>query len=68
MDDNIFADKELAEEGTAEEFSVVRSEGNCPVRLQLKHYNPDAIISVGCRVNSRYQGRSRQWELKRTSG
>ena len=50
---NIFQDGELEEKATAEDFSVVQIEGNRRVRRNLKHYNLDAIISVGYRVNSK---------------
>ena len=50
---NIYSDGELEEAATAEDFSVVRAEGSRRVRRRLKHYNLDAIVSVGCRVNSR---------------
>lgn len=43
----IYQDKELGEEATAEDFSVVRQEGARQVKRQLRHYNLDAIISVG---------------------
>jgi hypothetical protein len=58
---NIFADNELGEAVTTEDFSVVQSEGNRRVRRQVKHYNLDAIISVGYRVHSRRGVRFRQW-------
>lgn len=58
---NIFADSELEEAATTEDFSVVQSEGKRRVRRQVKHYNLDAIISVGYRVNSRRGVRFRQW-------
>ncbi len=58
---NIFLDKELQEAATTEDFSVVRREGERQVRRQLKHYNLDAIISVGYRVNSTRATRFRQW-------
>jgi len=58
---NIFADGELEESATTEDFSVVQSEGGRQVRRSLKHYNLDAIISVGYRVNSRRGVRFRQW-------
>ena len=43
----IFADEELSERATTEDFLVVQSEGQRQVRRSLKHYNLDAIISVG---------------------
>lgn len=58
---NIFADSELEEAATTEDFSVVQSEGRRRVRRQVKHYNLDAIISLGYRVNSRRGVRFRQW-------
>ncbi len=58
---NIYKDKELYEEATTEDFSVVRQEGNRRVQRKLKHYNLDAIISVGYRVNSTRATRFRQW-------
>ena len=61
---NIFADAELDETATTEDFSVVQSEGRRQVRRNVKHYNLDAIISVGYRVNSRRGVRFRQWATK----
>lgn len=58
---NIYADKELQEMATTEDYSVVRQEGSRQVKRQLKHYNLDAIISVGYRVNSTRATRFRQW-------
>lgn len=58
---NIYADHELQEAATTEDFPVVRQEGARQVRRQIKHYNLDAIISVGYRVNSSRATRFRQW-------
>lgn len=58
---NVYADGELEEPATTKDFLAVRVEGNRQVRRQLKHYNLDAIISVGYRVNSRRGVRFRQW-------
>lgn len=58
---NIYADQELGEPATTEDFSVVRQEGTRQVKRQLRHYNFDAIISVGYRVNSSRDTRFRQW-------
>lgn len=49
---NIFQSGELDENSTTEEYSVVQKEGNRNVKRSIKHYNLDAIISVGYRVNS----------------
>ena len=49
---NIYAEEELTPEATTEKISVVRQEGSRQVRRTLEHYNLDAIIAVGYRVNS----------------
>lgn len=61
---NIFSDNELEEAATAKEILVVQAEGKRQVRRRLKHYNPDAIISVGYRVNSTRATRFRQWATR----
>ncbi len=58
---NIFADGELDENSTTEDFSVVQTEGSRQVRRKNKFYNLDAIISVGYRVNSRRATQFRIW-------
>ena len=58
---NIYQDDELTELATTEDFSVVRQEGNRKVQRQIKHYNLDAIISVGYRVSSKRATQFRQW-------
>lgn len=58
---SIYANGELEEPATAKDFLAVRLEGKRQVKRQLKHYNLDAIISVGYRVNSRRGVRFRQW-------
>jgi hypothetical protein len=58
---NIYADGELNESSTTEEFSVVQQEGSRKVKRKTKFYNLDAIISVGYRVNSRKATHFRIW-------
>ena len=58
---NIFKDNELEELATTKEFLVVRQEGKRQVRRRIKHYNLDAIISVGYRVSSKRATQFRQW-------
>jgi hypothetical protein len=45
----IFAEGELEEESVVKEFFTTAADGK---NYQTKHYNLDAIISVGYRVNS----------------
>ncbi|WP_101674405.1 RhuM family protein [Alloalcanivorax mobilis] len=61
---NVYAEAELDEAATTEDFSVVRQEGKRQVRRRLKHYNLDAVISVGYRVSSRRATRFRQWATR----
>ncbi|MDE6734024.1 MAG: virulence RhuM family protein [Desulfovibrio sp.] len=58
---NIFAEGELEEVATTEDFSVVQREGARQVKRKTKFYNLDAIISVGYRVNSRRATHFRIW-------
>lgn len=62
---NIYTEVELDEYATTEDFSVVRQEGSRQVNRRLKHYNLDAIISVGYRVKSHTATRFRQWATAR---
>lgn len=65
---NIFASGELEADATTKEFLAVRTEGKRRVRRRLKHYNLDAIISVGYRVNTRRGVRFRQWATRTLRG
>lgn len=58
---NIYKNKELEESPTSKGFLVVRQEGSRQVKRELKHYNLDAIISVGYRVNSKQGTQFRIW-------
>ncbi|GAB1359564.1 virulence RhuM family protein [Porphyromonadaceae bacterium] len=55
---NIFKESELDENSVTEEFSVTASDGKA---YNTKHYNLDAIIAVGYRVNSKRATAFRQW-------
>ena len=57
----IYAEEELIESATTEDFSVVQREGNRNVQRTLKHYNLDAAIAVGYRVSSRRATQFRIW-------
>ncbi len=61
---NIFRDGELEEAATTKDFLAVQTEGRRQVQRRLKHYNLDAIISVGYRVNSSRATRFRQWATR----
>lgn len=61
---NIYAEEELAPDVTTKKFLVVRREGSRDVRRSIDHYNLDAIIAVGYRVNSKKATRFRQWATR----
>lgn len=61
---NIYAEGELDQNATTKDFLVVRQEGERQVKRSLKHYNLDAIISVGYRVQSHTATRFRQWATR----
>lgn len=61
---NIYKDGELEESATTEDYSAVQREGRRGVRRKLKHYNLDAIISVGYRVNTKRGIQFRIWATR----
>lgn len=58
---NIYKEKELAQEPTVKDFLTVQQEGNRSISRRIKYYNLDVIISVGYRVHSVRGTRFRQW-------
>ena len=44
---NIYNEGELEQNSTSKDFLVVRQEGARQVKRALKHYNLDAILSIG---------------------
>ena len=58
---NIYASQELTQAATVSKMETVQQEGSRQVRRQVEHYNLDAVISVGYRVNSTRATRFRQW-------
>jgi hypothetical protein len=58
---NIFKEGELVLDSVVEEYSVTASDGK---KYKTSHYNLDAIIAVGYRVNSRRATQFRIWATK----
>lgn len=58
---NIYTSGELDEESTVRKFRTVQQEGKRQVKRELIHYNLDAVISVGYRVNSIRATQFRRW-------
>ena len=61
---HIYAEGELEKEATCRDFRQVRQEGKRQVNRLVPHYNLDAIISVGYRVNSIMITQFRIWAAK----
>jgi hypothetical protein len=55
---SIFSSNELEEDSVIRNFRITASDGK---KYHTKHYNLDAIISVGYRVNSKRATQFRQW-------
>ena len=58
---NVFDSGELLADRTVRNFRIVQQEGARQVSRDVAHYNLDAIISVGYRVNSQRATQFRQW-------
>lgn len=61
----IYEEGELDKAATCKEYLQVQTEADRRVRRNLKHYNLDAIISVGYRVNSLRGTQFRIWATQR---
>ena len=59
---NVFKESELSENSVAEDSSVTASDGKNYI---VKHYNLDAIISVGYRINSLRGTQFRIWATQK---
>lgn len=58
---NIFESGELDENSTVKKILTVQQEGSREVKRNVEHYNLDAIISIGYRVNSSSATQFRIW-------
>jgi len=62
---NIYKEGELSEPATCKEYLQVRAEGIRPIQRKLKHYNLEAVLSVGYRVRSHRGTQFRRWATER---
>lgn len=58
---NIYRTKELRHASTVAKHATVQSEGGRTVSRNIEHYNLDAILSVGYRINSKRGTQFRIW-------
>ena len=61
---NIFKEGELEKNLTVKKILTVQREGNRNVNRNIEHYNLDAIIAVGYRINSKKATEFRIWATK----
>lgn len=57
----IFDDAELQEEATIKNFLIVQKEGSRNVSREIKHYNLQAVIAVGFKVDNERAVQFRKW-------
>lgn len=57
----IFADNELTREATVKQYLIVQTEGNREVRREVEHYNLQAIIAVGFKIENERAVQFRKW-------
>ena len=58
---NIYESEELDKSSTISKMEIVQHEGSREVTRTIDHYNLDAVISVGYRVNSIRATQFRRW-------
>ncbi len=61
---NIYAAGELSAEATTRDYPVVQTESTQHIWHTIRHYSLDAIISVGCQVNSKRGLHFLQWAIR----
>jgi len=57
----IYGDNELAREATIKKYLIVHTEGARQVRREVEHYNLQAIIAVGFKVENERAVQFRKW-------
>ncbi len=57
----IFDDNELMPEATIKKYLIVQNEGGREVKREVNHYNLQAIIAVGFKVNNERAVQFRRW-------
>lgn len=57
----IFSDNELERGATVKKYLIVQTEGNRQVRRKVEHYNLQAIIAVGFKIENERAVQFRKW-------
>lgn len=61
---NIYEDQELNKEATIKKYLIVQQEGNRSVSRSVDHFNLQAIIAVGFKINNERAVQFRKWANK----
>lgn len=59
--EKVFEDDELTKEATIKNYLIVQTEGSREVTRSVEHYNLQAIIAVGFKVNNERAVQFRKW-------
>jgi hypothetical protein len=57
----IFTDNELTREATVKQYLIVQTEGSRQVKREVEHYNLQAIIAVGFKIENERAVQFRKW-------
>ena len=57
----IYADRELEREATVKKYLIVQAEGERQVQREVEHYNLQAIIAVGFKIENERAVQFRKW-------
>ncbi len=57
----IFADQELERGATVKKYLIVQNEGDRPVKREVEHYNLQAIVAVGFKIENERAVQFRKW-------
>ena len=57
----IYADNEMTREATIKKYLIVQTEGKRQVRREVEHYNLQAIIAVGFKIENERAIQFRKW-------
>ncbi len=57
----IFADRELERGATVKQYLIVQNEGDRQVKREVEHYNLQAIVAVGFKIENERAVQFRKW-------
>jgi hypothetical protein len=65
----ISSDNELEPEATIKKYLIVQTEGNRQVQRSVEHYNLQAIIAMGFKIENEHAVQFRKWanQIQKTS-